>query len=88
VVLMHTTLPSELSGSSDTSFTSTVGSKVPMLCLGSGSSGEPTSRAAASALDSCRASAYLQHSMSHSKACQYVVPTVMIPFGLGILSLR
>jgi hypothetical protein len=85
---MHTTLPSGLPGSSDTSFTSTVGSKVPALRLGSGSSGELTSRAASSASDSCRASAYSQHSTSHSKACRYVVPTMMISFGHGILSLR
>jgi hypothetical protein len=33
-------------------------------------------------------SAYSTHSMLHSYACRYVDPTVMIPLGPGILSLR
>jgi hypothetical protein len=45
VALMRTTSPFGLLGSSDTSFTSNAGSKVPILRLGSGSSGELTSRA-------------------------------------------
>jgi hypothetical protein len=37
--------------------------------------------------EAARASAYSTHSTSHSYACRYVDPTVMIPLGPGILSL-